>query len=275
MSKFHTSHLLSSNYDLFISGKYSDLTIRCEDDPEIVERLLHYLYKLDYVDEEALDKHISGSRGDVQPSAKAGSRSNEPSDSQQISKSKNIHNALLTNTRVYAAADKYDIPDLKHLAHEKLRSRLCLKPFPWHDFHINVLEVVQSTPTSDTDLRDTVLKVCVEAVEEITGVTRKSGISAEDWAPVLKEDPDFLLAILQSTVRANVCALEDKDKIHGQEVAALEKCHAKDKNLMEAQMNYLKDVQTPKRPNVRLPSSASTIPYPFSSRTASSRPRDS
>ena len=97
---------------------------------------------------------------------------------------------------MYAAADKYDIPDLKHLAHEKLRNRLRLKPFPWREFHINVHEVVQSTPTGDMGLRDTVLKICVEMIEEITGVTRKSGISVEDGAPVLKEDPDFLLAIL-------------------------------------------------------------------------------
>ena len=73
--------------------------------------------------------------------------SNEPSDNQQNPKAEKlltleakIHNTPLTNTRVYAAADKYEIPDLKHLAHEKLRSRLRLKPFPWHEFHIKSLK---------------------------------------------------------------------------------------------------------------------------------------
>ena len=168
---------------------------------------------------------------------------------------KSIHSALLTNTRVYAAADKYDVPDLKHLAHEKLRSRLCLEPFPWHDFHINILEVVRSTPTSDTVLRDTVLKICVEAVEDIAGVTGKSGISAEDWAPVLKEDPDFLLALLQGAARANISALKRKDKLHKQEVAELKESHTKDKNQMQARINHLNDLQTPRTLNAALSTS--------------------
>lgn len=169
---------------------------------------------------------------------------------------------------MYAAADKYDVPDLKHLAHEKLRSRLRLKPFPWHEFHINVHEVVQSTTTGDMGLRETVLQLCVEAVEAITGVTRKNGISAEDWAPVLKEDPDFLLAILQRAARANVCTLEKKDKLHQQEVAELKKIHTREKNQMQARINDLKeDYQPPKRPKTVMSSFTSSLP---SSRTRTS-----
>ena len=161
---------------------------------------------------------------------------------------------------MYAAADKYDIPDLKHLAHEKLRSRLRLKPFPWHEFHINVLEVVQSTPTGDTGLRDTVLQICVEVVEEITGVTQKNGISAEDWAPVLKEDPDFLLAILQRAAHANVYALENKDKVHWQEVAELKEIHTREQNRMQGRINNLKDFQTPRRPTATVSASENIRP---------------
>ena len=166
---------------------------------------------------------------------------------------------------MYAAADKYDIPDLKYLAHEKLRSRLRLEPFPWHDFHINVHEVVQSTPAGDMLLRETLLQICVEAVEEITGVTRENGISAEDWAPVLKEDPDFLLAILQRAARANICAAEKKGKHHRQEVAELKITHTREKNEMQARINNLKEhYQPPKRPNTAMSG--------FASRALSSRP---
>ena len=140
-----------------------------------------------------------------------------------------------------------------------------MKPFPWYEFHLNVLEVVESTPNVDTDLRDTILEICVEAVEEITGVTPKNGISAEDWAPVLKEDPDFLLAMLERATRANVCALEEKDRLHRRELAELEEINTRERNRMQAVINNLNDFQTPKRPNAAM--SASVLRFP------SSRPR--
>ena len=109
-------------------------------------------------------------------------------------------------------------------------------------------------------LRDTVLKICVETVEEITGGKRNSGISAEDWAPVLMEDPDFLLTILRRAARANVCALEEKDKLRREEVAELKEIHTRDKNQMQARIKDLKDSQNPKRPLSSMPASASIVP---------------
>lgn len=50
-------------------------------------------------------------------------------------KKKYTHDALIVNTKVYAAADKYDVPELKELAHRKVLDRLESDAWPFYNFH--------------------------------------------------------------------------------------------------------------------------------------------
>ena len=116
----------------------------------------------------------------------------------------------MVNARVYAIADKYDIPELRELAHQKFGSRLCMQTWPYHEFHVVVSEVIHSTPTNDAGIRNTILNVCAQAVDEISGVAIKESVPAADWASVLKEDPDFLLEVLR---RATANGLRKAERI--------------------------------------------------------------
>lgn len=154
---------------------------------------------------------------------------------------KDIHNALLTNTRVYAAAEKYDIPELKELAHQKFMSRLCMQSWPYDNFHLIVCEVILPTPANDAGVRDTVLSVCADAVEEITGVVVKNGIAAADWAPVLREDPDFLLEVLQRATSNNVRTATKTEEVHTVKVAELRRAHTQERQTIVKQSDMWQD----------------------------------
>ena len=96
-----------------------------------------------------------------------------------------------------------------------------MQPWPYDNFHLIVREVIRSTPTSDAGVRDTVLGVCADAVEEITGVAVKNGIAPADWAPILKEDPDFLLEVLQRAASNNVRTATELKQTHAKEKQTL------------------------------------------------------
>ncbi|KAF2085251.1 hypothetical protein K490DRAFT_67899 [Saccharata proteae CBS 121410] len=156
-----TSDLRKSLSSYYAIGKYSDLTVQCEDrefkvhkvivcgqssyfskmcdgdwkeavegliklvddDPCVVDAMLHFLYNNDY--------NGSGNQdGRVSP--------------------------LLFNTLVYSIADKYDIRSLKQTSLEKFRKAVAVA-WELDDFPHAVAEVYSTTPASDRGLRDIVV----------------------------------------------------------------------------------------------------------------------
>jgi hypothetical protein len=101
-----------------------------DDDPDTVERMISYLYTLDYEDEEYPGARAKENLGLTPP-------------------------ALFSSIRVYAIADKYIIPALKELARERF-SEWAESNWSHHDFPAMVREVCRSTPSSDRGLRDVV-----------------------------------------------------------------------------------------------------------------------
>ena len=126
------------------------------------------------------------------------------------------------NARVYAAADKYEIPELRDLAHQKFASRLYLRMWPYYEIHKIVFEVIRSTPHNVNVIRKTVLELCATYVEDIMGVRHCDGVYAQDWVLVLKEDPDFLLKVLELATSDNKRRLTNADESRKETVADLQ-----------------------------------------------------
>lgn len=116
-----------------------------EDDPDIVDRMIDYLYRLDY---------------DDQPN----SASKKPSDGR-----------LVTNSLVYALADKYEIWSLKEVAKQKIAK---LIDEEWNDdSFLAALEIVwTSTPQSDRGLRELFIPVLSEHKKDL--ITKEMYIEA-------------------------------------------------------------------------------------------------
>ena len=99
-----------------------------EDDPEIVDRMIDYLYRLDF---------------DDQPSS---------------ANNKALEGRLVINARVYAIAEKYELCSLKDVAKEKTVAALGDE---WNtESFLMALEIAwTTTPISDRALRDCFIPV--------------------------------------------------------------------------------------------------------------------
>ncbi|KAI9778217.1 MAG: hypothetical protein M1839_008334 [Geoglossum umbratile] len=111
----------------FEEGISGDIAL-IEDDPATVQRMISYLYTLDYDDE-------------ITPTT---STRSQP--------------ALFSAVRVYTIAEKYGIPELK--SHSKERFRKWVEDGGWshEEFPAIVKEVFNATPDSDYGLRDIVCR---------------------------------------------------------------------------------------------------------------------
>ena len=128
------------------------------------------------------------------------------------------------DVQVYFMADKYDIPGLKELAHARFAEeiRACQGPL-WAKFNDNtiqsiVLSVIQSTPSTNKDIRETVAHVCARNIDTITGIKLGGRVPADKaesqaWAKVFTEDADFTWDILKRVTQQKAhekAATEDK-----------------------------------------------------------------
>lgn len=97
-----------------------------EDEPEIVELLMQYLYEGEYNPVLFSDAAPTGSSSQ-----------------------------LLIHTKMYEMADKYEVVGLKELAKEKF-SRSCMHFWDTSDFPVAANHVFLTTPENDEGLRDVV-----------------------------------------------------------------------------------------------------------------------
>lgn len=166
-----------------------------DDDPAAVKRMLLYLYLQDYEDTEPepsaswIPPLVFSTDDDDKPTMAFGFGprivdADEEAEALAIAS----HPRLLANISVYAVADKYDIPALKDLAKSKF-SALAWGVWPHKDFSTVIHEVFESTPSSDSGLRDIVTKVCIEHIDVV--------LNEEQYTTVLQTTPPLTFALLQ------------------------------------------------------------------------------
>jgi hypothetical protein len=128
--------------------------IDVDDDPTIVAAVIRYLYEFDYSDEddkgdesddgdEGGEGHV-GVVGDVGDEGDLGDETDIP--------------RMVFHVKVYALADKYDIPGLKALATAKFE-KVARAEWNTADFPLSISAIYESTPLNDRGLRDVAVKL--------------------------------------------------------------------------------------------------------------------
>lgn len=185
-----------------------------DDDSNILERLLLYLYILDY-DDGVNAKELPpttvfvndtiNNAGIMQLPNGDEANSNRPMEAEDVSKTVSCEknkeviqptvgtssttgsHKLIVNTQVYAMAEKFDIPQLKLLAKEKFLKNA--QSWPNSEFPAIAHEVLTSTPQSDRGLRDILRDMFTSKVVELT-------VRSEDEGDQEAENCHRLLSVL-------------------------------------------------------------------------------
>ncbi|KAL8828608.1 MAG: hypothetical protein Q9191_002489 [Dirinaria sp. TL-2023a] len=261
----HRDRLLSDHQELLRSGKYSDLTLKCgnktwhvhrfilcawskvfaaasdgyfqeatthlidlkDDDPDVIEQLLNFMYRLDYDDRryptgEEIESFLSArfiaeesSENSAANQAASGTREDDKvlkTDDTFPPKALMAHKSLMMNVQIYAAAEKYDIELLKEMSQCKFE-RLAFWLPRW-SFPSILHEILTTTPSSDRGLRDTALNICIEQVV-LDSLAKPEG--SADWESVLKDDPDFMMEVFKKTIAKSITA-EARHTEYGEEL---------------------------------------------------------
>lgn len=131
-----------------------------EDDPLAVERMISYLYALDYDDLHSYypdTLSVSGISQNSEPDGKAAIEST-------LSETEVKHSKLINNIAVFAIADKYNILPLKVLARSRFSAALT---WPLHNLFLVTRTVFDLIPDREVDFRKLVLKIWFENSDEI------------------------------------------------------------------------------------------------------------
>lgn len=150
-----------------------------DDDPPTVSRMLKYLYTLDYGDGGPVLLEPDASATSENPGSETmlALDSDEPEAPDTLSDGKRpnendmnidatVQCKLMNNARVYALADKYAIPALMKLARDKFEtwSHSVLEGL----YNPDVIDLVfESTPDTDTGLRNIVIEICAGKVDSV------------------------------------------------------------------------------------------------------------
>jgi hypothetical protein len=146
-----------------------------DDEPETVERMISFMYTFDYKDEVYRDDESVETGSEHGSSDEAGEIQDvvEPTENQALpeatesvlengaSAGRDYQSTLFSSVRVYAIADKYDIPGLKELAKQRFCEWAAMN-WACEDFPAIAREVFESTPSSDRGLRDFVLGIVTD-----------------------------------------------------------------------------------------------------------------
>lgn len=192
-----------------------------EDDASAVERMLMYLYTLDYDDgrssSPAVSSFVPGDHDakaveDDFEGSVLGSENHEvtlvtaeplqhtdqeslsaPSEDDQ-KRTRVIANMLLSNIQVYAVAEKYDIPELKELAKSKFLDYVDFL-LSVEDYAAIIKLVYESTPNSDRGLRDAVALACIGEIRTM--------VIDPVFIALLRDVGDFGVDILCGSLKSN------------------------------------------------------------------------
>lgn len=109
---------------------------------------------------------------------------------------------VLNNVRVYALADKYDMPGLKDLAKSRIWDR-SNRSLIENNFPAIAIEIYNSTTPEDRSLRDLVLEIFNSGIEV--------NFTDHEWESSLRANGDLAFDILKATVSRKDLALTEKD----------------------------------------------------------------
>jgi hypothetical protein len=186
------------------------------------------MYTFDYKDEAWVNSQTDGCHSTAADEAKGGQHPTWPTtaaDGREHSVSDNELDraARSSSVRVYAIADKYDMPHLKDLAQKRF-SNWAENNWACHDFSAIAREVFETTPTSDRGLRDVVIRLAAMHADDL--------IRKENFRNLIEDVGELGLNVLcqllkrhseeKSGLKARVKASEAETAVLNSEVKKLE-----------------------------------------------------
>ncbi|KAI4137995.1 MAG: hypothetical protein LQ341_004868, partial [Variospora aurantia] len=153
-----------------------------EEDPQIIQRLMSFFYTGDYGDLASVPPSFFF----VHEYCDAGA-----DDSRQ--------ERLVLHCAMYACADRYSVAHLKTQAERKYQA-LVVSVWPLKDLPALIADVYTSTPSNDHGLRDSMVRICADHINEI--------IAGPSWQHIVKIEAagqlglDLLPLVLASKDRA-------------------------------------------------------------------------
>lgn len=229
-----------------------------EDDPDILEKALLYMYTLDYHDGTTYEEAISWMNPvkETPPDASSNHEASNSTTLNTVSSGQGVKDdkpvvtlspearssALMVDARVYAMADKLDIPDLKMLAQEKFNDLVCGWPVP-HNFADIVQEVFTGTPQSDHGLCSEVAGTMRAHIREFT-----ADRDDEDYrglASVLSNEGEFIFDELLSFTASKLKTQENVFKTMNAELSKhLTELEAENKTLVKRGARLFEAINT-------------------------------
>ena len=167
-----------------------------DDDQATVRRMLTYLYTLDYDDQGASEAVA------MEESQNAdGHVTDSTSKPEVVNDATIVHCKRMNNVLVYALAEKYNIPALKDLAATKFVG--CEGPVDFAQYQELVNAIFESTPFTDTGLRNVVILDCVnpQFIEKV--------LDEEGLAPTIRDHGSLGLGMLREVVKKHNAKLEN------------------------------------------------------------------
>ena len=177
-----------------------------EEDPRIVDRVLLYLYTMDYDDEpgDGEDYHTTISGPANRPPTET-PETITPEDrgiwvpflkNKKVDLgSRRVQEGLMINAQVYAIADLMDIPELRELAQSKFQQRVSVSALKIYGPPAAFTQVIKTTADNDKCLREFVLDQCVSVMKLSLYDSNKA-----NWKQLLRVDAHFAAELLQRMV---------------------------------------------------------------------------
>ena len=200
-----------------------------DDDQSTVRRMLTYLYTLDYDDKDASEAVAMEESQNTDGHLTDSSSKPEVVDDAAV-----VHCKRMNNVLVYAIAEKYNIPALKELATTKFVG--CEGPVDFAKYQELVNAIFESTPDTDTVLRNVVISDCVNPrfIEKV--------LEEEGLAPAIRDHGNLGLGMLREVIKNHNAELE----IEKQDAKAREKDLLVEAQGLNAKISYLKAEQDTK-----------------------------
>lgn len=186
-----------------------------------MERVLLWLYTLDYpypVNATPSPEDAPYQQS-VPPTLSSSSDSEKRIKIQPMSVSTSVApadhetNRLVIHARVYALADRFDIPELREVSTAKFKRYSSYRSPKSDNFVVAALEVLRSTPVNDSGLRPIVRQVCALYMDSIRidRVEERDGrmVDFKSWESIFKEDVDFTWEVIIKAASMH-CAYLDR-----------------------------------------------------------------